>query len=474
MKSFRRLSLAVSAALICSVVSVASAAQTPAQPAIYAPPQPAIAPIDLKFDFSSGPAKPGFTRIAPTAMYDDATGFGYEPGAQVTNGDDGNTTTSDKPFLFSAKVPEGNFNVTVIFGDSTTATTSTFKAESGRLMLLRVEVPAGQIATRTFTTNVRAPQLPRLPTNATGREEVSLDQFDGGNTRDWDSKLTIEVVSPHAALRTIEIASAPTAPTLFLAGDSTVTDRDGGGDVSWGQILPVFFKPGVAVANNAQSGETLKSFANALRLDKMLSQMKRGDYLFIQFTHNDSKASWPQTYVEPETTYKDYLRVYIDEARLRGATPVLVTAMDRGARSTGAPTHGHGGYPQAMRELAAQEHVALIDLYAMSDTFYSSAGADAPKILADGTHSTAYGGYEFAKCIVMGIQQNKLPLASFILDDFKPFDPAHPDSAAALNLAPLFSSTEPRRGMPPAAPNATPGSSPNGVPKPTNPGPGPL
>jgi lysophospholipase L1-like esterase len=475
MKSFLRLSLAVSAALLCSAISVA-AAQTPAQPPIYAPPQAAIAPIDLKFDFSSGPAKPGFARVAPTAIYNDATGFGYQPGASIANGDNGQTTTSDKPFQFSAKVPEGNYIITVTFGDSTTATTTTFKAESGRLLLLRAEAPAGKIELATLAVNVRTPHLPKLPTNATGREEVSLDQFDAGNTRDWDGKLTIEVVSPHAALRTIEITSAPTIPTIFIAGDSTVTDRDGGGDVSWGQILPVFLNGGVAVSNHAQSGETLKSFANALRLDKILSQMKQNDYLFIQFTHNDSKASWPQTYVDPETTYKDYLRVYIDEARLRGATPVLVTAMDRGARGTGLPTHGHDGYPQAMRDLAAEMHVALIDLYAMSDTFYSSAGADAPAILADGTHSTAYGGYEFAKCIVMGIQQNKLPLSSFIVDDFKPFDPAHPDSAAVLNLAPLFSNATTQRGVRPGGslPAATPGASPSAAPRPANPGPGRL
>ena len=100
--------------------------------------------------------------------------------------------------------------------------------------------------------------------------------------------------------------------------------------MSRGQLLSRFFKPGIAVSNHAQSGETLKSFANALRLDKILSQMKKGDYLFMQFGHNDSKDSWPQTYVEPETTYKAYLKVYIAEARLRGAMPVLVTPMDRG------------------------------------------------------------------------------------------------------------------------------------------------
>jgi lysophospholipase L1-like esterase len=461
----------LSFAAVCAVTSAAIAAQ--------AAPQPTV-PIDLKFDFGAGPAKTGFTRVAPTSVYTEDAGYGYEVGAHVEIGDGGDTTASDQPFMFSAKVPDGDYNVTVTIGDSHEVTTTTVKAESGRLMLERVEVPAGQIVERTFTTNVRTSQLPKLPMNAPGREEVSLDRFDAANARDWDDKLTIEIVSPHAALRSIEIIAVPAATTVFIAGDSTVTDRDGGGDVSWGQLLSRFFKPGVAVSNQAQSGETLKSFANALRLDKILSQMKKGDYLFIQFAHNDAKESWPQTYVEPETTYKAYLKVYIDEARLRGATPVLVTPMDRGVSGTGAPTRGHGGYPEAMREVAAEEHVALIDLYSMSIVFYENAGADAAKILADGTHSTAYGGYEFAKCIVMGIKQNKLDLANFIVGDFKDFDPAHPDSEAALNLGGLFSSGEGGRGMRGGvneAPSAgTPGTAPAANPPASsaNPGPGPL
>ena len=466
MKTMRHLHLVCFTALVYS--GLAAAQTTP----------PPVNPLNLKFDFSSGPAKPGYTRVAPTAAYTDDAGYGYEPGAQVSTGDSGNTTTSSQPFLFSAKVPEGNYNVTVTFGDSAIATTTTVKAESGRLMLERIAVPAGQVAERAFTTNVRTPHLPKLPMNATGREEVTLDRFDGSNMRDWDDKLTVEIVSPHAALRSIEITPAPAAPTVFIAGDSTVTDRDGGGDVSWGQLLSRFFKPGVAVSNHAQSGETLKSFASALRLDKILSQMKKDDYLFMQFTHNDSKDSWPQTYVEPETTYKAYLKVYIAEARQRGATPVLVTAMDRGVRGVGTPTHGHGGYPQAMREVALEEHVPLIDLYNMSIAFYEAAGADAPKILADGTHSTAYGGYEFAKCIVMGIKQNKLDLANYIVDDFKDFDPAHPDTEAALNLGEIFSRGGGRRGAG-TGPGGTP---PIGTPTPTtnlpggtrNPGLGPL
>ena len=127
-----------------------------------------------------------------------------------------------------------------------------------------------------------------------------------------------------------------------------------------------------------------------------------------------------------------------------------------------------------MREVADEENVAFIDLYSMSDVLYESAGADAGKLLADGTHSTAYGGYEFAKCIVMGIKQNKLDLASFIVDGFKDFDPAHPDTAA-LNLGPLFTSgggRGPRPGGAPPAPGAAPAANPTAAPG--NPGLGPL
>lgn len=402
--------------------------------------QPAAtpSPATLKFDFGSGPIAQGHIRITPTMVYSDEAGYGYELGAHVLFGDGGSTTTSDAPFLFSVKAEEGNYRVTVAFGDSETATTTTIKAESGRLMAERVKVPAGQVIERSFLVNVRTRQLPRLPVNAPGREEVSLDQFDLANARDWDNRLTIEIESPRAALRSIEVTSAPGTPTIYLAGDSTVTDRDASNVVSWGQLLPKFFTDGIAVSNDAQSGETLKSFANALRLDKILSRMKKGDYLLIQFATNDSKLDWPQTYVDPETTYKAYLRVYIAEARLRGAIPILVTSMDHGLKGNGLPAHGLGKYPQAMREMAQSEHVPLIDLYEMSQTLYQSAGSDAPKILVDGTHSSAYGGYEFAKCIVTAIRQEKLDLARYIAPDFSDFNPAAPDSANALKLDELF------------------------------------
>ena len=139
MHTLRHLPLVCSTALFCSVLPALTAAQA-------APPQ--AAPADWKFDFSAGPAKVGSTRVLATAVYSDDAGYGYEPGAQVATGDNGNTTTSDRPFLFSAKVPEGNFNVTVTFGDSSTATTPAVEA-SGSLLSWSGESPVQSDSDRT-------------------------------------------------------------------------------------------------------------------------------------------------------------------------------------------------------------------------------------------------------------------------------------------------------------------------------------
>jgi lysophospholipase L1-like esterase len=135
---------------------------------------------------------------------------------------------------------------------------------------------------------------------------------------DWDDKLTLEFCGPAPAVRRLRVEPV-TVPVVYLAGDSTVTDQRFEPGASWGQMLPRFFKPDVSVANHAESGETLKSFLFEHRLDKLLSRIKPGDWLLIQFGHNDQKIQWPQTYVEAATTYRDYLKAYIGEAR--GAGP---------------------------------------------------------------------------------------------------------------------------------------------------------
>jgi lysophospholipase L1-like esterase len=191
---------------------------------------------------------------------------------------------------------------------------------------------------------------------------------------------------------------------------------------NWPTQLCQFFKPGIAVCNSAEGGETTKSFITGQRLDKVLSQMKTGDFFLVQFAHNDSKPQWPQSYTEPATTFKAYLGVFLAETRRRGATLVLVTPMER--RSNGDTV---GPWARAMREFAAENKVPLIDQWAMSKEMWTALGADLNTAFADQTHLSGYGGYLLAKNIVRGIKANVPELAKFIVDDYKDMEPAHPE-----------------------------------------------
>ena len=396
----------------------------------------------LRFVFGSAPASAG-TRIAAGQAYAPGTAGGFEPGASII--EHPGFITSERPFLFSADVPEGNYLVTVTLGDPAGESNTTIKSESRRLMLERVVTARGRQENHTFAVNVRNAKVPPPPLNAPGNDHVELNHREnspaGGLVYHWDDKLTLEFNGPRPCVSAIAIAPAPQLPTVFLAGDSTVTDQPREPGASWGQMLPRFFQPTVVVANHAESGETLKSFITELRLDKLLSQMKPGDYLFIQFAHNDQKQNWPQTYVEAATTYRAYLKVYIAEARRRGATPVLVTPMQRRQfDAAGKIRNSHGDYPAAVRAVAAEEHVALIDLEQMSIAFYEALGpADSPRAFSadgrDATHHNNYGAYELAKCVAIGVRNAQFELARHLVGDLGNFDPHRPDAPDRFQLA---------------------------------------
>ena len=400
-----------------------------------------------KFDFGPGRVAPGYTQVLANTIYSKELGYGFEPGAKVTcldrSGKDAlrsDFCASNQPFYLSVALPEGNYDVTVTLGDAQEETTTTVKAELRRLMLERVQTARGRFVTRTFTVNVRTPQI-------NGDGEVKLkDREKTTEWWAWDEKLTLEFNDSHPSVCAIEIIRVE-APTIYLLGDSTVCDQPSEPYNSWGQMLTRFFKPGIAIANHAESGESLRSSLRAHRLDKVLSTMKPGDFLIIQYGHNDEKEKGEG--VGAFTTYKTDLKKFVAEARKRGGIPVLVTPVQRRTFDQNVKiTNSHGDYPEAVRQVAREDNVPLIDLNAMSKTLYEAWGAEPSKRAFapnDNTHHDNYGSYELAKCVVEGIKASKLGLKTFLASDVPMFDPSRPDpiDSFALPASPKVNSVKP-------------------------------
>lgn len=360
------------------------------------------------------------TKATPTSVYSAEREFGFERGAELKVG--GNHVTSDKPFSFSVKLPEGNYCVTVAFGADDVASTNTVKAEMRRLMVEQVAVAKGGDVSRNFVVNVRTPKI-------TGDSSVRLKTREKESEMvNWDEKLTLEFNGNQPSVRQLKIKRVD-VPTVFLTGDSTVCDQPREPWNSWGQMLPRFFGPGVAVANHAQSGESIKSSMGARRFDKVFSVMKTNDWLFVQFGHNDMKDKATNALA----VYKANLKKIVAQTRERGATPVLVTSMER-MRTPIQDTLA--GYPETVCAVAREENVALIDLHSLSKLLYRALGTNLGKAFQDGTHHNNYGSYELARCVVAGIRAHQLGLAKHLADDVVAFDPAHPDDPNAFNIPP--------------------------------------
>ena len=389
-----------------------------------------------KFEFGPGPVRPGYQQVLATSVYTKQLGYGFEPGAAVScfdrRGKDDLTRhlcTGDRPFFFSVALPEGNYDVTITFGDRLAETSTTIKAELRRLMFEEVRTSPGQFITRTATINIRTPRI------AVDREVKLKEREKTTEAWAWDEKLTLEFNGTRPAVSAIEITPAQ-APTLFLLGDSTVCDQPMEPYNSWGQMLTRFFRAGLAIANHAESGESLRSSIAAGRLDKVLSVMKPGDYLFIQYGHNDEKEKGEG--VGAFTTFKASLRQFVSETRQRGGIPVLITPVQRRTfDAQGRITNSHGDYPEAVRQVAHEEQVQLIDLNVMSKQLYEAWGPDLSKSAFapnDNTHHDNYGSYELARCVVQGIREARLDLVHYLAPDAIAFDPVHPDSLESFKV----------------------------------------
>ncbi|MCP1182070.1 rhamnogalacturonan acetylesterase [Paenibacillus sp. 1781tsa1] len=370
-----------------------------------------------------------YLKVTATTAYEERGGYGFEAGSLVYEkqriGDDdvpnstnqhhnhpGQTTMSARlrsgfciplKASFIVDVPDGTYQVLLVAGDELAETVTRVKAGEGRLVLPTIRALPGQFAEVRFSVVVR-----------------------GG-------RLRLSFSGPAPRINALEITLANQTMTVFLAGDSTVTDQPESGYpyCGWGQLLPAQFKHDVAVDNHAQSGRSSRSFINEGRLSAILERIKPEDFLFIQFGHNDEKPD-PERGTDPFTTYKEYLKKYIDAAREAKARPVLITPVHRRYfADDGTLTDTHGDYIIAVRELAEEEGVPLIDLAERSRLLFEQAGVEAtkddfmwvlpgeyvnfPSGVEDNTHFQERGARRLAQQVAEAIRELQLqPLQMYL------------------------------------------------------------
>lgn len=384
---------------------------------------------NYKYDFTPGKrVKDGYVKITSADRYSEEKGYGYD----LSLSPDGKGTA---PFFFSVSVPDGNYHVTVVVGNKRSAGETTVRGESRRLFLENVKTKKGELRPCSFTINKRDVHI-------SANEDVRIKQRER-NKLNWDDKLTLEFNGDAPQLTELIIERIENVPTLFLCGNSTVVDQDNEPWASWGQMIPRFFTDSICFANYAESGESANTFIGAGRLKKALTKMKPGDYIFMEFGHNDQKQKGPGK--GAFYSFMTSLKTFVDEARARGVHPVLVTPTQRRSfDADGKIRDTHLDFPEAVRWLAEKENIPLVDLHAMTRTFYEAMGVEESKRafvhypantypgqdkpLADNTHFNPYGAYQIAKCVIEGMKNAGLPIVKFLRTDYQGYDPGHPDN----------------------------------------------
>ena len=379
----------------------------------------ALAPLSMmaqSFDFDM---------TKPQPVYSAEQGYGYD----VLPAPDKKRPAD--PFYFSVKVPDGNYRVSVVLGGKKNSNT-TVRAEGRRLMMDHITtLKAKDTQTVEFVVNKRSTFI------AEGKVVKIKDREKGYLA--WDDKLTLEFNGQLPAVKSIHIEPVD-VPTIYLCGNSTVVDQNNEPWASWGQMITRWFGPEVAISNHAESGLTARTFIGSFRLDKILSTLKKGDYVVVEFGHNDEKEKRPGDGAWYHYQYQ--LKIFVDEVRRKGADIIFCTPTQRRAFNDDKKTirNTHGDFPAAMKMVAEKERVPLIDLNQMTKVFFETLGFEDSKRalvhypkeaygreLADNTHFNPYGAYEVAKCVVMGMKQLQLPIVQYLRSDWQDFSPAQPD-----------------------------------------------
>lgn len=368
-------------------------------------------------------------------VYTTESGFGYDILPAPTK------QSSNEPFYFSVKVDDGNYRIKVELGSKKRVGETTVRAEGRRLMVHNVATKKGKFVTYEFVVNKRSPRID-------DKSRVRIKEREKDYLA-WDDKLTLEFNGDAPAVKSIHIERDDQCPTIYLCGNSTVVDQNNEPWASWGQMITRWFGPEVAVSNHAESGLTARTFIAAGRLDKILTTLKKGDYVFVEFGHNDEKEKRPGDGAWYHYIYN--LKIFVDQVRSKGADIVFCTPTQRRAFDSDNKTirNTHGEFPAAMLSVAEREKVPVIDLNGMTKIFFETLGYEDSKRalvhypkelygreLADNTHFNPYGAYEVAKCVVMGMKQLQLPIVQYLRPDWQDFNPAQPDDWKTFKWAP--------------------------------------
>ncbi|KRA75994.1 hypothetical protein ASD78_08590 [Lysobacter sp. Root667] len=248
---------------------------------------------------------------------------------------------------------------------------------------------------------------------------------------------------PYLLLLCLSLATAASfagerapAVAIHLAGDSTMAEKlaEKRPETGWGEHLAARFRPGtVRVVNHAKNGRSTRSFIEESRWQALLDGLHAGDWVLIQFGHNDQSVEKPDRYT-PLADYERNLAGFVADVRARGATPILLTPISRRRfDEEGRVQDSHGEYPGRVRALAAREHVALIDLERRSQALLQEAGVDGsrrlflqlapgehpnyPNGVTDNTHFSPAGARRIAIEFASALRGSDLALAKLLRDD---------------------------------------------------------
>jgi len=224
--------------------------------------------------------------------------------------------------------------------------------------------------------------------------------------------------------------------TIFMIGDSTMANKvpERYPETGWGQVFGQFFIDKVIVDNHAFNGRSSKSFIDEGRWDKVHQLLMPGDYVFIQFGHNDQNASRPERYTNPYSSYRANLERYINETRSKGAVPIILSSIVRRKfNENGTLVDTHGPYPFVARICANEMGAGFIDLHLLTEKLITQLGpVDSEKLflilqpgesenyphgITDNTHLSNYGAERVASLVADELRHQNNPLSEYMAID---------------------------------------------------------